>query len=215
MVFLPRHTDFIDIHSHSKEWEEGVFRIQNVFTSEFPDIPADRPISIGLHPWHLNAESILEFPEIFNKVLSDPNVFAVGEAGIDRAIKMSVEDQLPAFRKQIEFSIEYGKPLIIHCVKAFPELIQLKKEYKDATCWIVHGFNGNETQAAECVDAGIARKIAKLVPLSMAFAETDDDSMSIREVYDAIAHLYELSVSEVKQSIYLNFRNLVKVAPAI
>jgi TatD DNase family protein len=224
MVFYPRESDFIDIHSHHTEREEGVFRIQNVFTSDFQDIPADRPISIGLHPWHLSAESIQELPGILNKVLSNINVLALGEAGLDRVIKVSLEDQFPAFRKQIEFSIEYGKPLIIHCVKAIPELIKLRKEYTNATGWIVHGFNGNETLAAECVEAGIcislsqrlfrnpekALKIAKQVPLSMAFAETDDDSMSIREVYETISQFYEMSVSEVISRFYLNYRNIFR-----
>ncbi len=224
MVFLPEHSDFIDIHSHHTEREEGVFRIQNVFTSDFPDIPADRPISIGLHPWHLSPESIEALPVIFDQVLSSPNVLAVGEAGLDQVIKISLENQLPVFRKQIEFSIEYSKPLIIHCVKAIPELIKLRKEYKDAKGWIVHGFNANETLAAECVEAGIcislsqrlfrnpekALKIVKQVPLSMAFAETDDDSMSIMEVYDTISQFYEISVTDVKNWIFLNYRNIFR-----
>jgi len=222
MKFFPKSTDFIDIHSHHFVREDGVFRISNVFSSDFPKIPADLPLSIGLHPWHLNKQSILELPDVLNQALNLPNILAVGEAGLDQVIKKPIDEQLPVFRSHIEFSIRYKKPLIIHCVKAFPELLKLRREYRKSTAWIVHGFNSNEDNAAECVEAGIyislsqrlfrnpekAGKITATVPLSMVFAETDDDTMSIREVYDHISHFYGVSLSEVKRNIYENFRRI-------
>jgi TatD DNase family protein len=222
MKFFPKSTDFIDIHSHRYVQEDGVFRISNVFTSDFPKIPADLPLSIGLHPWYLNEQSIHELPDVLNQVLKLPNILAVGEAGLDRVIKKPVEEQLPVFRRQIEFSTSYQKPLIIHCVKAFPELLKLRKEYKEPAAWIVHGFNASKDVAAECVEAGIyislsqrlfrnpekARKITGVVPLSMIFAETDDETMSIQEVYDLISQFYGVSLTEVKRNIYENFRRI-------
>ena len=219
MDFYPLKSDFIDIHSHHTEREEGVFRIQNVFSSDFGDIPSDRPISIGLHPWHLSPQSIQDLPEVMKQALSFPNVMAIGEAGIDKVIRKTVEEQLPVFRKQIELAAKYRKPLIIHCVKAFPELLVLRKEFAESGTWIVHGFNANDAIARECVEAGIfislsqrlfrnpekAREIANVVPLSMIFAETDDDPMPIREVYAAISGLYGISLSELKTKIHENY----------
>ncbi len=222
MIFFPKTTDFIDIHSHSFEQEKGVFRIHNVFSTDFSKIPADLPLSIGLHPWHLTAQSTQELPEVLDQALTLQNILAIGEAGLDRIIKSPLEEQLPVFRKQIEYSIDYRKPLIIHCVKAFSEILALRKEYKSATAWIVHGFNGSEELATECVEAGIyislsqrlfrnpekARKITGIVPLSWVFAETDDDTMSIREVYGLTSQFYGVSLSEVKRNIFENFSRI-------
>jgi TatD DNase family protein len=219
MKLLPEETDFIDIHSHHTESEEGIFRIYNVFSSDFPQISKDRPVSIGLHPWHLSEKAILDLPAVMKQSLKLKNVLAIGEAGLDKIIKTPIRDQLAVFRTQIEAGIEHNKPLIIHCVKAFPELLNLRKEYRDVTPWIIHGFNANQTVASECIKMGIfislsqrlfrnpekALKIVNAVPLSMVFTETDDGTLPIREVYDSIANLYGKSLSELKREIYINF----------
>jgi TatD DNase family protein len=219
MTYFPKITDYIDIHSHHPEKEEGVFRILNVYPSEFPEIPADLPISIGLHPWYLTEESISEMPGILKQAAAAENVLAFGEAGLDTVIKTPIELQHPVFRTQIKLSIEFNRPLIIHCVRAFPELFKLRKKYGNSTPWIIHGFNASQAIAAECVERGIfislgqrlfrnpekAQKIVKTVPLSMVFAETDDDSMPIQEVYRSISTLYDLSEVELKGIIFRNY----------
>jgi TatD DNase family protein len=224
LTYSPKITDYIDIHSHSSDREEGVFRVQNIFTSDFPEIPTNRPISIGLHPWHLTKESISEMSGILKQAAAAENVLAFGEAGLDKIIKTPIEQQLAVFRTQIELSTEFNKPLVIHCVKAFPELLNLRKEYRNSTPWIIHGFNGNREMAAEFVKMGIfislsqrlfrnpdkAQNIIKVVPLSMVFAETDDDSVSIRKIYNTISNFYGESLLEINGSIYKNFNRVFK-----
>ena len=222
MLYFPKNTDFIDIHSHHLEVEENVFRIHNVFSSDYRQIPSGRPVSIGLHPWYLTSQSKNELTNILKQALNLQNVIAVGEAGLDMIIKTPVEEQLPVFRTQIELSKEYNKPLIIHCVKAFPDLFKLRKEYLNATPWIVHGFNANESIAGECVNLGIylslsqrlfrnsekTRNIIKVVPLSMVLAETDDDTMHIQGIYQTISKLYRRSIDEVKIIIFENYSRI-------
>jgi TatD DNase family protein len=222
MSFIPKEADYIDIHSHSSEREEGVFRIHNLFTSDYPKIPTDRPISIGLHPWHITEQSIRELPDALKQAVALTNVLALGEAGLDRVIQTPMEQQLHVFRTQVEISIVNKKPLIIHCVKAFPELLNLRKVYRNATPWIIHGFNANQAVAAECVTKGIyislsqrlfrnhekAGKVIKVVPVSMIFAETDDDPVPIQEIYNTISNLYGLNLDEVKRNIFENFKKV-------
>jgi TatD DNase family protein len=222
MKYFPKNTDLIDIHSHHLESEAGVFRIYNVFTSEYLQIPSDKPVSIGLHPWYLSDQATREMPEILRKAVKKENVLAIGEAGLDKVIQTSVEEQLSAFRTQIEISIEFQKPLIIHCVKAFSELLNLRKEFKNAPPWIIHGFNANQTIAKECISLGIyislsqrllrnhekAHKIIKKVPLSLIFAETDEDPNPIREIYRVISKIYGVSQEEIQQNIFANFHRV-------
>jgi len=222
MTFFPKETDFIDIHSHQTELGEGVFRIHNVFTSGFSNIRTDAPVSIGLHPWHISNDSIIELADVIKKAASLDNLMAVGEAGLDRMINTPVEQQMSVFRTQIELSIELNKPLIIHCVRAFPELFGLRKEYTKATSWIVHGFSASPAIAAECVKKGIyislsqrlfrnpdkALKVARAVPISMVFAETDEDPLPVTEIYNIIAGYYGLSLSAVKGVLFDNFQRV-------
>ncbi|MCB8995098.1 MAG: TatD family hydrolase [Bacteroidales bacterium] len=219
MKLFPSEDDFIDIHSHHSEKEANVFRILNVFTSDFPDIPIDGPVSIGLHPWQITEKDNGEVSEVFSKLSGLENLMAIGEAGLDRAIKYSFNIQEEVFRKQIEISIQFNKPMIIHCVKAFPELIRIRREYPRATPWIIHGFNSSQRVAADCIQNGMyislshrlfrneekAEEICKAVPPDKIFAETDDDPEPITRIYEQTARLYKTNVSEIKKEIYNNF----------
>jgi TatD DNase family protein len=222
MIHFPGPDDLIDIHSHNPGNEDGVFRIYNVFTSASAEISKPGPVSIGLHPWHLSPEAIEEMPGIIRNAKMLENFIAVGEAGLDKVIKTPLDIQTDAFTKQIELSIELQKPLIIHCVRAIPELIQLRKKYSAAPCWIIHGFTAGVGHALEAVREGIyisigqrllknpikSSEIIKNIPDSMIFAETDDDPASITEIYRIIAGTYGISVFELKEKIYLNFQRV-------
>lgn len=45
---------------------------------------------------------------------------------------------------QVGLAEELRKPLIIHCVKAYSELIAVKKRTGSSVPWIIHGYNNNE-----------------------------------------------------------------------
>lgn len=221
-MILPSPACFIDIHSHKRESEEGVFRVFNVFSSVFPDVPKDMAMSIGLHPWHLSPEAIENMPDVIRKALQLKNVLAIGETGLDKVIKTSLEIQTEVFKKQIELSIEFNKPLIIHCVRAFSELFELRRIYKQSPAWILHGFNADKSVALECIRHGIyisvgirllrnkerTSEILKHVPASMIFAETDDHSADIREIYQIIAEKCGISVELLKQTVYSNYHKV-------
>ena len=221
MKLLPRSTDFIDVHSHHKEVQEGVFRIHNIFSSEY-DSASRNPVSVGLHPWHLSGDAVSRLQLVLELALRRDNVLAAGETGLDKLIKTTFEEQMHVFRIHVEESIRCRKPLIIHCVKAFPELLNMRREYPLATPWIIHGFNSNQTIAAECVKMGIyisfsrrllrnpekAAKVRNQIPITFVFAETDEDEMGIDEVYAGIADLYNLDLSELKHHIFANFNRV-------
>lgn len=54
-------------------------------------------------------------------------VWAIGECGLDKYSQVDFDIQKQYFIKQIELSELTHKPLIIHCVKAYNELLNLKK----------------------------------------------------------------------------------------
>ena len=56
--------------------------------------------------------------------------FGNREAGLDKLASADILLQKEVLIRQILLSESVGKPLVIHCVKAFNELIELKKRYR-------------------------------------------------------------------------------------
>ena len=115
---------------------------------------------------------------------SDPRVDAIGEAGLDALRGGDILYQEETFKKQVEISEQLGKPMIIHCVRAFDRLLRLRKELRPSQLWIVHGFRGKPELARQLVDAGCAISLGKkfnpdvraIVPPQLLFRESDNDS---------------------------------------
>ncbi|MDZ7934269.1 MAG: TatD family hydrolase [Emticicia sp.] len=92
------------------------------------------------------------------------------------------------FIKQIRIAEEVKKPIIIHCVKCFNELISIKKIIRPKVPMIVHGFNNNLTIAQMLLERGFyislgaailqensnAAQLLTQIPLEKLFLETDD-----------------------------------------
>lgn len=157
--------------------------------------------SVSLHPWTLTLEKLNQAVDFISQNHSEKYFIAIGECGLDKVCDTPFELQAKAFRHIIELSEKYEKPLIIHCVKAFDELISFKKEFHSKQTWIIHGFRGNPTQAQQLIQQGFCLSFGskhnietiKTVPLGAIFAETDDSDSSIEEVYRLIS--FELNIS--------------------
>lgn len=210
--------DFFDIHTHKKEQSSGVFQIENKYPT---DADFSYPFSIGIHPWYINQQQIKQELEIVERKLQLPNCFAVGECGLDKLVEIPFELQLEVFKKQIQFSESYQKPLMIHCVKAFNEIIQLKKEIKPKQKWIIHGFEKNKTIAQSLVKNDMYLSFgAKIInnlslqevlvetPLSKLFLETDDSAIEIAKIYEKVAAIKMMTLTELQQQIKTNFTNI-------
>ncbi len=84
--------------------------------------------SIGIHPWHIQRENIQKELNLLEKYVGLPNVKAIGECGLDKLCETDFNRQKEVFLLQTAISEKVGKPLIIHCVKSFDEIIYLKKK---------------------------------------------------------------------------------------
>lgn len=172
-------SQFKDIHSHIIDYSDDTV-VSLDYTN---DIPSKGYYSIGIHPWQTyklpsNIESILE--ELYNKSLSE-NVVAIGECGIDKLKGASLEKQIEIFKAHVDISEKTGKPLIIHAVKSFNEIIALKKELKPTQTWIIHGFRGKPQIAQQLINNDICLSIGlkfnqqtvDIIPPNMLYHESD------------------------------------------
>jgi TatD DNase family protein len=217
---MSKTTPYIDIHSHgSRKTEAGIVAIQSIMAGEMiPDFSTGF-FSVGIHPWQLEEGNIDKLKQQFQNSLKNTHVIAIGEAGLDKAIKTPLEEQISVFRMQIEMAEENKKPLIIHAVRVFGEIIQLRKTTKAKTVWIVHGFRGGQETARQLLNHGISLSFGaallkeneklisalQIVPNEQLFLETDECNCNIEEIYQKAANYRNQSLDALKSVIFANF----------
>ena len=186
-------------------------------------LPSNCYFSIGIHPWFIESQDWQSALQILAAVGLNPNLLAVGECGLDKCIATPMNLQIEVFTRQIKLAEHLGKPLIIHCVKAFNELIQIKKARKAESVWIVHGFNANPVLASQLTKHNCylsfgpallnsrshAIRALTETPPDRLFLETDAaEDVSISEIYAAAAKILKLDAATLRQQILSNFKRV-------
>nr|WP_299032007.1 TatD family hydrolase [uncultured Tenacibaculum sp.] len=210
----------IDIHTHTSSTQKDVFSIENKYPSS---TNFSKPFSIGIHPWYISENSLQNDLKIVKEQLSSQNCYAVGECGLDRITETDFSLQLEIFKQQIQLSEKYSKPLIIHCVKAFQEIIQLKKEMNPKQPWIIHGFNRKDQIALDLIrhqiflsfgegllkNERLQETFSKL-PLGFLFLETDASEEHIENIYNIASELRKTEKQEIINTVKQNFSRIFK-----
>lgn len=188
---------YIDIHTHNRTEEPGVKKIIHI------DVPGylnccgfdlRNNFSLGIHPWKINAQLLSQDLRFLEENARYDSIKAIGECGLDKLVSTDWELQVKTFQSQIVISEKTGKPLLIHCVKAWDELLAIKKDFQPEQAWIVHGFRGKPQQMEQLLAHGFYlsfglhfnEETLVQTPLSRLFVETDDAEVSVIQVYDRI-----------------------------
>jgi len=181
-----------DIHTHNADAVDAVISVGPGFRFESGKI-----YSVGVHPWDTSASDLDEKLALLKTDARRPEVAAVGETGIDKLKGAPVYVQTEVLRKHVFISEELEKPLILHVVKAFPEIIKLKDRLKPAQSWIVHGFRGKPELARELVRHGFYISLgvqfnpesADCIPRDRLLVETDESACKIESIAERIPDL--------------------------
>jgi TatD DNase family protein len=217
--------------------------------------PGDMWATVGFHPNHLVSEAAWHHdkseqdeaerekfdPKRLKELASAANVVAIGECGLDyfrlagspEGIEAAKRKQEDAFIAQVEIAHDLGKPLMIHCRSAFPELIALlranrAKLEKDAG--VIHFMTGTPEDAKALLELGFAFTFGGVVTFSRDYdatlaaipsekilSETDAPYVSpmpyrgkrnepsyVLENVKKLAELKELSVEAMRDAIWAN-----------
>lgn len=118
----------------------------------------------GLHPTSVDAS----FTNALNKIkplLDEGRVIAIGETGIDLYWDTSrKQEQIRAFSLQVEWSLEYNLPLVIHSRESFEEIFSVLRSYaQSGLTGVFHSFTGNREQAQEAISMGFKLGIGGIV----------------------------------------------------
>ena len=170
--------------------------------------------TVGIHPWHTLIGDVAEVER------RAPSVDAVGEIGLDYACDVPREEQTALFRAQLAIAERLEKPVVLHCVRAFEDVIKVVADYH-LRAVIFHGFIGSAEQAQRAVAQGhylsfgertsrSPKTIEALrsTPLSHLFIESDESTSPIEEIYAKIAELRGVEVSELLNATEANFNRI-------
>lgn len=174
--------------------------------------------SVGIHPWYIyNVEEQLAGLE---RQAMLPGVISIGEVGLDKLAEAPLERQQEVFKASAALAESLGVFLIIHCVKAWDELIALKKELKPHMPWVIHGFRGNAALAGQLIRQGFYLSFGEhFNPAAVRvawpdrlFAETDDREIDIRTVYDHLSASLDLPLERFAAQVAENVHNVLHLS---
>jgi TatD DNase family protein len=253
------NSPFIDIHTHRRDTTSGVISIANFSQNDikngaytegsfdfgfemsdfgvFPksDISNQKytkatPLaSVGLHPWFLTKENFKKDFEILSQLVHNQDVMTIGECGLDRMKGEDLAFQTMVFEAQIRLAESVSKPVVIHCVRAFDEIVAIKKRLKPSVPMLIHGFNKKQTVLTELLRHGFfisigasilpknglytegspSSEILRKIPLDRLFFETDDaENVDISDIYNTAAKVLKMDLNDLKSTIYKNFSAL-------
>ena len=213
---------FVDIHTHFPKTDKNVISIQNFSQNEWKNLfytEGGHFASVGLHPWFLTKENNEKDFEKLTQLIENQNIIAIGECGLDKLRGESLDFQINIFTKQIQLAESIQKPVIIHCVRAFNEVIALKKKLKPTIPMIIHGFNKNETVLKELIKNGFYvsigavllrgsenfKKTVLQMPTERLFFETDDQNIDVQQIYEAYCKAADMKLNNLKSIIYVKY----------
>jgi len=206
----------INLHTHHPTGQADVVEIVNRYPRESVDGLAY--FSTGIHPWYINPAAVDDELKAIASRLALPGCVAVGECGLDKRIERPIDEQMPVFERQLLLAEQFRKPVILHCVAAYQEVIEVRKRLSLTVPMIIHGFSKSQQVAKSLLDNGFYLSFGKYllqnpglaevlreVPTDRMFLETDTINEGISAVYGRAAAILETDVAELEEWIQANF----------
>ena len=196
----------IDIHTHNSESDPET-AILNC-----PPYDTGRRFSAGIHPCEITSDWKERLHKI-EELLCSHNGVAVGECGIDKLKSMAdIHLQKEVFLAHALLAERVHLPLIIHCVKAYDEILAIRKECRPTQAWIIHGFRGKPQLTEQLIKAGFYISLgerfnpesARAIPSNRLLVESDESTLPILEIYSRVAAAKETGIEQLAAQTYSN-----------
>lgn len=145
----------------------------------------------GLHPWFIQERTPSWFDTLKQFFDSTPSA-AVGEIGLDKSSRgkqIDFADQVQVFQQQLQLAKDLKRPVSIHCVRAFGDLLPIMQRIGPFPAGVIlHSYLGSAEMVPEFAKLGAyfsfsgflmsmeqrkAKKMLKMVPSERILLETD------------------------------------------
>jgi TatD DNase family protein len=198
---------------------------------EFPGylLPA-----VGVHPMETEYD-----PKILELYLNkNPQIVAVGECGLEFYGKFDAQRQIEIFKSQIELSLNFKKPLIIHSREAMEETLEILGQYPKAG-GVIHCYSGGKKRINKVLslgdnwffgidgnvtyEAGLEQVVAS-IPKEKLVLETDtpfltpiphrgetNQPSNIKYIYKKVADIWQMDMKETEKQIDTNAKRLFNI----
>ena len=244
LTIHPLRRDSIDVLASAREVGVERFIVPGVSPEKWEGIArlaAGTPgvySAFGLHPM---LAAHYEEPLLENLAGYAANAVAIGEIGLDYALTgVSREAQATALRGQLRLAVRMGLPVIIHCRRAFDDLIHiLREERVREVGGVMHAYSGSPEMARIFAKEGLlislsgtltynnavkSPLVASRIPLEQLLLETDAPDMApephrgkvnepayLPETARAVARVREIGVDEVARVTTTNAERLFRI----
>jgi len=119
-------------------------------------------VAIGIHPWSTTEKTVddlqSDFENLKSLIKENPKIH-IGETGLDTLKGATFEVLKEWFTKHLELAFEEKRLCVIHCVRAYSELMgvlnQMNEKRKLPRC-MLHYFGGSPQIASQLSDLGVA-----------------------------------------------------------
>lgn len=195
-------------------------------------------VAAGVHPH--NAEAFHpEMASTLKRLASEKKICAVGEIGLDFHYNYSSpEEQMKAFRNQLNIAQDLDLPVVIHSRNAAEKIAKAIEEEDFTKGGVLHCFTENWEFAEFMLDqnffisfSGILtypnaqsiRDVAKKLPLEKTLIETDspylvpvpyrgrikrNEPVYVKEVAKTLADIQKVDIGEIARVTSRNFSTL-------
>lgn len=208
---------FVDIHTHQEGRSPGIIRVLNRIVGL--DAINDQLCTVGIHPWHIGPDLGSQW-HLLESMLSSPSVIGIGECGLDKRCATDWDLQIAVFERQIRLANDSKRPLIIHSVRAYAEIIQKLDHNRVNTPVVFHGFNKKIDLAKGLLQKGYYLSLGadilrgrqdmliREIPLSRLFLETDNKTTNIVDIFSYFCAARKVSIVALKKQLAENLEQV-------
>jgi TatD DNase family protein len=214
---------YFNLHTHQYTNQPDVLELVNQYPQQLDSlIPY---YSIGIHPLYIDENRLETDCKVLDEKLALPECLALGECGLDKRSATPLTEQLLVFERQLILAEKHQKPVVIHCVSAFQELMEIKRRLPISVPMIVHGYSKKVQLANQLLDHGFyisfgkyllqsqcfeteLKTVFQSIPNDRFFLETDTIEEGIQAVYALAADYKKIELSELQKIINRNWKRI-------
>ncbi len=211
---------YIDFHTH-KRVEMHNAEVVEIISMHKDVKNREGWFTLGFHPWWLHETlSDDDLQNMKSSLASDELCLALGECGLDGLKGASTQIQEKNFELQLALADEMKAPVIIHCVRRYDRLLQIRKNWLHQS-WVVHGYRRNKILTQQMLDENIKVSVSpfeganesfvetlQYLPDTAFFLETDSDHrLGIVARYQLMANLRKIDIFALREQMYQNCCN--------
>ena len=108
----------------------------------------------GVHPWCADKLPVDWYETLEGFLKRRPDA-GVGEVGLDKARKIDFARQTEVFHRQLEIAGRLERPLAVHCVRAWSDLLNiLRRSLPAKTRFMIHSYQGSREMLRDFLGLG-------------------------------------------------------------